>query len=104
MPEIARRHSMPGSHAEPPTIVVFEFSRKGVANYSTLAPSPRRNSTRRQGCRSTMPRRYIKVRREREPDLDPLEELVRIVGQPDGVAPRPRSEPTSAHRIRSNRR
>jgi hypothetical protein len=43
-------------------------------------------------------------RREPEPDLDPLEEFARIVGEPDGAAPRPRSEPTSARRIRSNRR
>jgi hypothetical protein len=35
---------------------------------------------------------------------DPLEELVRIVGEADRDAPRPRSKPTSARRIRSNRR
>lgn len=43
-------------------------------------------------------------RGEREPDVDQLEELVRIVGQTDASEPRPRAMPTSARRIRSRDR
>ncbi len=43
-------------------------------------------------------------RREREPDMDPLEELVRIVGDAGADAPRPRTKPTNARRIRSSGR
>ena len=42
--------------------------------------------------------------RERERDVDPLEELVRIVGDAGADAPRPRTKPTNARRIRSSGR
>jgi hypothetical protein len=38
-----------------------------------------------------------------EPDIDPLDELVRLVGDASGDALRSRTKPTSARRIRSRR-
>ena len=41
---------------------------------------------------------------EREPKVDPLAGLVRIVGDASGDAPRPRAKLTNARRIRSRPR
>jgi hypothetical protein len=40
-------------------------------------------------------------RGERQPDIDQLEELIRIVGEADAREPPRRAKPTSARRIRS---
>ena len=56
---------------------------------------------------ATTGRAYLRKsseRRERQPDVDQVEELVRIVGEADASEPRPRTRPTSARRIRSRPR
>lgn len=44
------------------------------------------------------------ARSEPEPDIDPIEELVRIVGEADANEPRLHAKPTTARRVRSRPR
>ena len=43
-------------------------------------------------------------RGERQPDVDQIEELRRLIGEADGDAPRSRTKPTNARRARSRGR
>jgi len=60
---------------------------------------------RREPKRDDAPRIVSKgERREREPQVDQIEELRRLIGEVGRHAPRPRVKSTSAPRVRSRRR
>jgi hypothetical protein len=60
---------------------------------------------RRKPTRDDAPRpiRKSSDRRERQPEVDQIEELLRFVGDTNEAAPRARTKPTNARRIRSRR-
>jgi hypothetical protein len=57
-----------------------------------------------RGDDGARPIRKSSERRERQPDVEQIEELVRIVGEADASEPRPHTKPTNERRIRSRPR